>query len=323
MFKAPYTKPDSKIIELVGKYDQNPDALLAMFQELQAQKGTLSKKDISEIAIGLHIPPEQAYGVATFYSMLNVSEQDQPKMRRNTLRLCDGPVCWLHHSGDLHDQLQKIQKDNPEWQVERTSCLGLCDRAPSALVNVDQYGPLKEDGITGITRDGASTSNRYIPIDYSIARPGEVRVMLDKTGKIDPDSIDSALAQGAYQGLNKALMNIPEFCLIEVEKSGLMGRGGAGFPVGRKWRFVAQADRNPKYIICNADESEPLVFKDRVLIETNPHQLLEGMAIAGYATGAQEGFIYIPNSIDSDKACIRSHLKVNANVSWGRARGAT
>ena len=81
--------------------------------------------------------------------------------------------------------------------------------------------------------------------------------------------------------------------LSEVETSGLTGRGGAGFPVGRKWRFVAQATSTPKFIICNADESEPLIFKDRVLIDTNPHQILEGMAIAGYACGAQEAYIYI------------------------------
>jgi NADH:ubiquinone oxidoreductase subunit F (NADH-binding) len=81
--------------------------------------------------------------------------------------------------------------------------------------------------------------------------------------------------------------------LTEVEASGLTGRGGAGFPVGRKWRFVFQAQRTPKYILCNADESEPLIFKDRVLIDTNPHQMLEGMAIAGYACGANDGYVYI------------------------------
>jgi NADH:ubiquinone oxidoreductase subunit F (NADH-binding) len=117
--------------------------------------------------------------------------------------------------------------------------------------------------------------------------------MLAKAGIIDPDSIDSALANGAYQGLTEGIRKTSAEVLQEVEGSGLTGRGGAGFLVGRKWRFVAQADRYPKYIICNADESEPLIFKDRILIDTNPHQILEGMAIAGYATGAQEGFIYI------------------------------
>ena len=101
------------------------------------------------------------------------------------------------------------------------------------------------------------------------------------------------MEHGAYQGLVSALSHPPLDVVTEVENSGLTGRGGAGFPVGRKWRFVAQANRSPKYIICNADESEPLIFKDRVLIDTNPHQILEGMAVAGYACGASEGYIYI------------------------------
>ena len=112
-------------------------------------------------------------------------------------------------------------------------------------------------------------------------------------GKIDPDSIDDALANGVYDGLKKALRSDPEAVLSEVEASGLQGRGGAGFPVGRKWRFVASEKRTPRYIVCNADESEPLIFKDRVLMETNPHQLLEGLLIAGYACGASEAWIYI------------------------------
>jgi NADH:ubiquinone oxidoreductase subunit F (NADH-binding) len=93
--------------------------------------------------------------------------------------------------------------------------------------------------------------------------------------------------------LQAALARTPESLIEEIEKAGLTGRGGAGFPAGRKWRFVAQADRSPKYVVCNADESEPLIFKDRVLIDTNPQQILEGMALAGYACGAETGTIYI------------------------------
>lgn len=118
-------------------------------------------------------------------------------------------------------------------------------------------------------------------------------MMMAKAGIIDPDSLSSALEHGAYQALKSTLERTPEAVLSEVEASGLSGRGGAGFPVGRKWRFVYQAKNLPKYIVCNADESEPLIFKDRVLIDSNPHQILEGMAVAGYACGAQEAFIYI------------------------------
>ena len=117
--------------------------------------------------------------------------------------------------------------------------------------------------------------------------------MLANVGKIAPNSLESALAHGAYQGFLKALEYAPEAVVAQIEASGLTGRGGAGFPVGRKWRFTAQAKNSPKYVICNADESEPLIFKDRVLINTNPQQILEGMAIAGYAIGANEAYIYI------------------------------
>ncbi|MDO8753706.1 MAG: NADH-ubiquinone oxidoreductase-F iron-sulfur binding region domain-containing protein, partial [Anaerolineales bacterium] len=177
---------------------------------------------------------------------------------------------------------------NGQWSVERSSCLGLCDRAPAVLVEDEQGGPVE-------TRDAEKVCGgwRGVPSDYSKPRKGEVRVMTALIGKIDPDSIDDALTFGVYDGLTKALQSEPAVVLAEVESSGLQGRGGAGFPVGRKWRFVASEKKTPRYIICNADESEPLIFKDRVLMDTNPHQLLEGMAIAGYACGASEAWIYI------------------------------
>ena len=128
---------------------------------------------------------------------------------------------------------------------------------------------------------------------YAQPRPGEKRVLLAHTDERDPDSIDSALQFGAYRGLQKALAAAPGAIIDELEAAALTGRGGAGFPTGLKWRAVQKEAATQKYIICNADESEPLVFKDRVLMDTNPHQLLEGMAIAGHAVGADEGYIYI------------------------------
>jgi NADH:ubiquinone oxidoreductase subunit F (NADH-binding) len=102
----------------------------------------------------------------------------------------------------------------------------------------------------------------------------------------------------------------------EIEDAGLTGRGGAGFPVGRKWRFVAQAQRTPKYVICNADESEPLIFKDRILIDTNPHQILEGMAIAGYATGSREGFIYIRGEYSPQAERLEGAIAQAESAGW-------
>jgi NADH:ubiquinone oxidoreductase subunit F (NADH-binding) len=164
----------------------------------------------------------------------------------------------------------------------------LCDHAPAALAGDAQHGQVSATGIDQLLSGRPLKANVY-----SRPRQGETRLMLANNEKIEADSLDSALASGVYEGLKSALRQKPDAVLSEVETSGLTGRGGAGFPVGRKWRYVAQATRHPKYVICNADESEPLIFKDRVLIDANPHQILEGMTIAGYTTGSHEAYIYI------------------------------
>ncbi len=273
---------DPEIIQIANRLGDQPEAILEIYQALQSQRGYLTIEAIGDVARQLHIPAERAYGVATFYSMLALKERED-----HTIRVCDGVACWLRGAKNIH---WAISDTYPDWNVERTSCLGLCDRSPAALVDDDQCGSIDLDHVRFI-RSGW----RGDPIDAKRAAPrsGEVRVMLANAGRIDPDSIDSAIDHGAYQALDKALKQSPTSVIDEIESSSLQGRGGAGFPVGRKWRFVAQEKRSPKYIVCNADESEPLIFKDRVLIDTNPHQLLEGIAIAGYAVGASEAFIYI------------------------------
>src|SRR5512143_528690 len=124
--------------------------------------------------------------------------------------------------------------------------------------------------------------------------PVQQRIVLGRVGLIDPESLDDYLIHDGYAALGKALLEMtPESVIAEVDKSGLLGRGGAGFPTGRKWEFVRNAFENPKYVICNADESEPGTFKDRMIIEGDPFSILEAMTIAAYAVGASEGYIYI------------------------------
>ena len=260
-------------------HGNSPEAVLEILKEIQAEHGGLSRENITDTARAVGVPPHQAYGMATFYSMLSLEE------RRNILRVCDGPVCWLKRAS-----VEAWQKKMPadDWTVERTSCLGLCDRAPAVLVNDEQAGPATPRNTAKVCEGW-----RGVPTDYSEPRKGELRVMTALIGKIDPDSIEDAISHGVYDGLKSALQKTPEEVIAIVEGSGLQGRGGAGFPVGRKWKFVAAEKRTPRYIVCNADESEPLIFKDRVLIETNPHQLLEGLLIAGYACGASDAWIYI------------------------------
>ncbi len=280
--KIKYQPVPPEITELVSEHGNNPEALLEVLVDLQAHPAGLSPATVTDAARALNVPPHKAYGMATFYSMLSFEE------RKKVLRVCDGPVCWLKRASDKSPISSFQAQLGDDYTVERSSCLGLCDRAPAVLVEDEQAGP-----VTSADAQKVCEGWRGVPTDYSQPRPGEVRVMMANADKIDPDSIESALEYGAYQGLKSALRMTPEEALDRVEVSGLQGRGGAGFPVGRKWKFVAGAKGSPKYMICNADESEPLIFKDRVLIDTNPHQLLEGMAIGGYACGASEAWIYI------------------------------
>ncbi len=283
--KIIYKPIDPEIEMLARQHGGTREATLEVLKDLSADN-KLNAATMVDTARALRIPAHDAFGMATFYSMLSLEE------RKKVLRVCDGPVCWLKRAGKGSDQLSVISewqnKIGEDYTAERTSCLGLCDRAPAILVEDEQAGPVEIDDAKKVCEGW-----RGVPTDYSTPRKGEVRVMTSLIGKIDPDSIDDAIQNGVYDGLKKALQSDPVTVLAEVESSSLQGRGGAGFPVGRKWRFVANEKKTPRYIICNADESEPLIFKDRVLIDTNPHQLLEGIAIGGYACGASDAWIYI------------------------------
>jgi len=291
--KIKYQPIQAEVLELAAEHGNNPEAVLEVLNAIQAEHGGLSRASIIDTARALGLPAHRVYGMATFYSMLSLEE------RKKVLRVCDGPVCWLKRASEKSPVEEWQKKVGDEFTVERTSCLGLCDHAPAILVGDEQAGPVSPRDAQRVSKGWRGT-----PTDYSKPRKGEVRVMTALTGKIDPDSIDDALANGVYDGLKKALRSDPEAVLSEVEASGLQGRGGAGFPVGRKWRFVASEKRTPRYIVCNADESEPLIFKDRVLMETNPHQLLEGLLIAGYACGASEAWIYIRGEYEYQARCL-------------------
>ena len=301
-----YKPIDPEITELTERYKNNPEAILEIFTTLQGSYGKLPQSVVADVGRAINISPANAYGVASFYSMLNLKEQAE-----NVIRVCDGPVCWMCGASDARQDAEQAFSGQPGWKIKRTSCLGLCDRPPAMLVNGQQAGPIIPGSAVELTQGWSEQLK-----DYSQPRKGETRVMMANAGYIDPESLDSALEHGAYQVLQATLKRSPEAILSEVEASGLSGRGGAGFPVGRKWRFVAQAKRTPKYIVCNADESEPLIFKDRVLIDTNPHQILEGMAIAGFACGAHEAFIYIRGEYVSQAEKLKHAIFQAEQAGW-------
>jgi NADH:ubiquinone oxidoreductase subunit F (NADH-binding)/NADH:ubiquinone oxidoreductase subunit E len=307
--KIKYKPVSPQVKALIQEHEMQPQAILDILVALQNERGALTREILFDVARVLELPASQVYGIASFYSMLEITEEPFPSMV-SRIRVCDGPACWLSR-GDISYINNAVRKEQPGWKVERSSCLGLCDRAPAMLVGDGQAGPVSPETFNKSLAVGFHGS-----IDYRRPRQGEVRVLLGNAGKIDPDSLESALAEGAYQGMMSALKRSPDEVIREIENSNLFGRGGAGFPTGRKWRFVANAGLFPKFIICNADESEPLIFKDRVLIDTNPHQILEGMAIAGYAVGASTGTIYIRGEYKSQALRLKNAIEQAESNGW-------
>jgi NADH:ubiquinone oxidoreductase subunit F (NADH-binding)/NADH:ubiquinone oxidoreductase subunit E len=300
----PHRKRDNpEVVQLARQHGRDPSAILEVLRELQARHGRLAPPVIDAVAHELRLPAERAYGVATFYSLLNVAPAGG---MLPVARVCDGPACWLRGAAQARQAAE--QAGVP---VERSSCLGLCDLAPAALAGLRQCGPLGDAHAAAPPETWPGAVPRYLE-----PRPGERRVLLARAGKIDPDSFESAREHGAYRALNLALTRAPEDVLTVVEASGLAGRGGAGFPAGRKWRFVAQAPAGPKYVVCNADESEPLVFKDRVLIDNDPHVLLEGMALAGFAVGARHGYIYIRGEYEQQAGRLERAVRAATEAGW-------
>ncbi|MBN1250387.1 MAG: NADH-quinone oxidoreductase subunit NuoF [Anaerolineae bacterium] len=190
-------------------------------------------------------------------------------------------------------------------KVSRTDMLPLVVVYPEGTV----YGPVSpEDGakiveehlykgrvVSHLEAPGQVATAGFEPMGpEGGALTGQKRIVLRRAGSIDPYSIEEYIAEDGYFALGRALSEMtPDEVLGAVKDSGLQGRGGAGFPTGLKWTFVAQQAETTRYIVCNADESEPGTFKDRLIVEGDPHAVLEGMALAGYAVGAQEGWIYI------------------------------
>jgi NADH-quinone oxidoreductase subunit F len=276
------------------------DLLLPVLHAVQARIGWISQPALNYVCRRLTIPPAEAYGVATFYALFSTTPR--PPV---VAHLCDDIPCPLAGAEDLCAELDRavgpagapIRHGTTTWL--RSPCLGLCDRAPAALVTVagdpderTAFGPV--DAETIAARIGPDPSGLTATPAAELPQPlaGRSR-LLGRIGAVDPTSIDDYRAQGGYEALATALSMAPEAVVAEVTASGLVGRGGAAFPTGRKWAAVAAQPARPHYLVCNADESEPGTFKDRVLMEGDPFALVEAMTIAAYATGCERGYLYV------------------------------
>ena len=193
---------------------------------------------------------------------------------------------------------EEIKKQGREGKVEvcGSGCLGLCGRGPLVTDRESgkMYGQLTpQDAAALVGGNDETLAARAIDLSASFFVKQQ-RVVLSGSGLVDPERIADYIAQGGYQALAKAITErTPREVIDEVKKSGLRGRGGAGYPTGLKWELVARQPVTTKYVVCNADEGDPGAFMDRSVLEGDPHRVLEGMAIAGFATGAQQGYIYV------------------------------
>ncbi len=246
--------------------------------------GWLPRPAVERIAEFLHMPTADVYGVTEFYEMFHT----EPVGRR-VIRVCQDAPCALAGADRLLAEVcQRLGvgpgETTPDgaFTVEPVRCLGLCDRAPAALVNLERHAPARAETLL----DGS-------PAPARLRIGGLVKVALANVGVVDPTSLEDYRAQGGMAALHKALREMtPAQVIAEVKASKLLGRGGAAFSAGLKWEFAVR-NPPPRYIICNADESEPGAFKDRLLMDGDPFRVIEGLLIAAYAISAQHVFIYV------------------------------
>jgi NADH-quinone oxidoreductase subunit F len=266
---------------------QGRSALLPALHAAQQFCGWIPESIAAEVGRALNVPLADVHGVIDFYAMFN----RQPA-GRTVVRVCSAPVCALAGAQAVADALCRHLQIEPgevtsdgAFTVEHAPCLGFCDHAPAVLVGeatLAHADPVQAAGIC------AASGERAVSI---VA--GDIRSLTKNCGRGHPTSLADYRARGGYAGLKKALTMTPQDVLAEVKAAGLVGRGGAAFPTGLKWEGAANAPGQPKYIVCNADESEPGTFKDRILLEEDPHCTIEGMIIAAYAVGASQGYIYV------------------------------
>jgi NADH-quinone oxidoreductase subunit F len=271
--------------------------LLPALHALQDRTGWISPGGMNYVCERLDVPPADAYGVATFYALFSV----EPRPAR-VLHVCDDIACMCAGSTELIALLEErawpegeALAGNAAWL--KSPCLGQCDRAPAALLSVAGEEPSEQvlapvDIATALAAlDGDPVAPAMFPPPPQAGEPG-LR-LLRRVSHVQPESLDDYRAAGGYAALRRAIELGPTGVVREVKDSGILGRGGAAFPMGVKWEAVAREPEHPHYVICNADESEPGTFKDRVLIEGDPYAVIESMTIAAYAGGCEHGYIYL------------------------------
>ncbi len=252
--------------------------------------GWLPREVMAHIAHSLKLPLADVYGVTEFFTMFYTEP-----IGKKIIRVCEDAACSMGGSHAVEEALCHHLQVEPnqmtadgEYTIEPIRCLGLCDHAPAALVNETRHYNISTDSLDSLLNN----EPRNEQVENKIG--GVAKVALANVNVVDPESLDDYRSQGGVAAFRKVLTQMtPETVISTIKESGLVGRGGAAFPTGLKWEFTAGNPPGPRHVICNADESEVGAFKDRVLMDNDPFRVLEGLMIACYAVGAEQGFIYI------------------------------
>jgi len=289
--------------------------LLPALHALQGRVGWISEGGMNYVCQRLSVPPAEAYGVASFYAMFSLERR--PK---TVVHVCDDIACRVNGAEVLIERLERALGPSRAGGLIRSPCLGMCEQAPAALFQSAGHeasdasiGRVTMEMLDPFLHGGGWIES---PNEGSLGRqPRKGLRLLRRVGVVDPRSLDDYRAQGGYEALRAAIELGPEGVIREVKDSKLLGRGGAAFPTGVKWEAVAKQPVRPHYFVCNADESEPGTFKDRVVMESDPFALVEALTIAGFATGSERGYLYVRGEYP-----LATEMLSNA-IDQARARG--
>jgi len=297
--------------------------LLPALEAVQRRVGYITPGALNYICQRLEVPPAEAYGVATFYALIYV-DPTPPRVAH----VCDDLACRMQGGLELCEALEQRLGPSGEPAMnggatwKHSPCLGHCELAPAVLVqqageDADDVtlAPASVDAVVAQLTSGGvpePPAKRVgsVSAPQTLEPAGHDLRLLARVGRIDPESLDEYRAEGGYSSLRRAVDLGPMGIIREVQESGLQGRGGAAFPTGRKWQDVATAAVRPHHLVCNADESEPGTFSNRVIMEEDPFSLVEAMTIAGYAVGAEQGYIYIRGEYPLATARLRNAIDV-------------
>jgi len=291
---------EAKFQQLIGRYPVKRSALIPMAMYAQDHFGYVSEEMVAEIARRLDLNSLQVTETLAYYSMIH-----REPVGKHHVQVCTNISCMLRGGFEIWEHCQqrlgighKEVTPDGNFSLEEVECVGACTGAPAMQVGYDFYENLTPDKVDVILEELAE-GRKPAPEPYTTgakhdAHPDERPVISSRFKVQRSTQLDTYRAHDGYKAIERALKEMtPDQVIDEVKKSNLRGRGGAGFPTGMKWSFVPKATDKPKYILCNADESEPGTCKDRPLMELDPHQLIEGMLLAGYAVNAHRGYIYI------------------------------